>query len=80
MQTTLQARRIVSELFGVYLSAPDEMQEGFTARFQSIGSLQNTSATAASAARARVVADYIAGMTDRFAGREHARLTGVQLL
>ena len=28
----------------------------------------------------RTVADYIAGMTDRFAGREHARLTGQQLL
>jgi dGTP triphosphohydrolase len=31
------------------------------------------------AVRARVVADYIAGMTDRFATREHARLTGVQV-
>jgi dGTPase len=29
---------------------------------------------------ARVVADYIAGMTDRFAGREHERLTGQRLL
>jgi dGTPase len=28
----------------------------------------------------RVVADYIAGMTDRFASREHARLTGQQVL
>ena len=31
-------------------------------------------------ARARVVADFIAGMTDRYAGREHERLTGQQLL
>jgi dGTPase len=29
---------------------------------------------------ARVVADFIAGMTDRFAGREHERLTGQRLL
>jgi dGTPase len=29
---------------------------------------------------ARAVADYIAGMTDRFAGREHERLTGLKLL
>jgi dGTPase len=29
---------------------------------------------------ARAVADYIAGMTDRFAGREHERLTGRKLL
>jgi dGTPase len=28
----------------------------------------------------RVVADYIAGMTDRFASREHERLTGQRLL
>ena len=31
-------------------------------------------------ARARAVADFIAGMTDRFAGREHERLTGLRLL
>ncbi len=29
------------------------------------------------AALARVVADYVAGMTDRFALQEHARLCGV---
>jgi dGTPase len=29
---------------------------------------------------ARVVADYIAGMTDRMATREHERLTGQRLL
>ena len=28
----------------------------------------------------RVVADYIAGMTDRYASREHERLTGRKLL
>jgi len=28
----------------------------------------------------RAVADYIAGMTDRFAAREHERLTGRRLL
>jgi len=34
----------------------------------------------APASRARVVADYIAGMTDRFATREHERLSGQRLL
>jgi len=29
--------------------------------------------------RARAVADFIAGMTDRFAAREHERLTGRRL-
>jgi dGTPase len=31
-------------------------------------------------ARARVVADFIAGMTDRYAAREHELLTGLRLL
>ena len=31
-------------------------------------------------ARVRAVADFIAGMTDRFAAREHERLTGRRLL
>ena len=30
--------------------------------------------------RARTVADFIAGMTDRFAVREHERITGLRLL
>ena len=30
--------------------------------------------------RARTVADFIAGMTDRYAAREHERLTGQRLL
>ncbi|NDE42543.1 MAG: deoxyguanosinetriphosphate triphosphohydrolase, partial [Betaproteobacteria bacterium] len=34
----------------------------------------------AAASMARVVADYIAGMTDRFATREHERLSGQRLL
>jgi len=64
MLTTEQARTVVAELFAAYLSAPHEMPSDFAAR----------------ADRPRAVADYIAGMTDRFAGREHARLTGRQLL
>ena len=36
--------------------------------------------TAPVAAHARVVADYIAGMTDRMAAREHQRFTGLRLL
>ena len=63
MQTTDLARRVVQELFDLYLQRPEEMQAGFAARSD----------------RARAVADYIAGMTDRFAAREHARLTGQTL-
>ncbi len=71
METTQQAKRVVTDLFSVYLQTPDEMQAAFCARA--------TRGVHASAT-ARVVADYIAGMTDRFAAREHARLTGLSLL
>ena len=77
MQTTLQAKRIVAELFEAYMEAPHEMQAGFTAKVEAITAPEVLSADVI---RARVVADYIAGMTDRFAVREHARLTGTQLL
>jgi dGTPase len=72
MQTTGQAREVVRELFAAYQAAPHEMQTGFAMRAGRVGD--------APTAVARVVADYIAGMTDRFAGREHERLTGRRLL
>ncbi len=60
VQTTAQARQVVADLFEAYVSAPQEMPADF----------------AALADRRRAVADYIAGMTDRFALREYQRLTG----
>ncbi len=75
MATTNQARKVVRDLFEVYINAPHVMQPGFAARSEAVPSdldqLQ---------ARARVVADFIAGMTDRFAAREHERITGQRLL
>jgi len=59
-----QAKQVVRELFEAYLSRPQEMRPEFAARED----------------RHRAVADYIAGMTDRFALREHERLTGRRLL
>ncbi len=59
-----QAQQAVHELFAAYLSQPQEMRAEFAARED----------------RHRAVADYIAGMTDRFALREHERLTGRKLL
>ncbi len=59
-----QAQQAVRELFEVYLLQPQEMRIEFAARED----------------RHRAVADYIAGMTDRFALREHERLTGRKLL
>ncbi len=59
-QTTALARQVVTELFEAYRSDPGEMPAEHAAA-------QDTP---------RAVADYIAGMTDRFALREHRRLTG----
>ena len=70
MQTTEAARQVVRELFALYqqdarhLPAPQAQQ----------------ALTGSTAQRARTIADFIAGMTDRFALREHERLTGRKLL
>ena len=70
-QTTDQARQVVRDLFAAYLSNPREMKPLYANR---------CAAAPAIAAKARVVADFIAGMTDRYAAREHERLTGLRLL
>ena len=64
VDTTAQARQVVRELFAAYLDRPAELRPSFAERPN----------------RERAVADYIAGMTDRFALREHERLTGRRLL
>jgi len=64
VHTTDQAKQAVRELFAAYCARPDELRPEFAARVD----------------RERAVADYIAGMTDRFALREHERLTGRRLL
>ena len=62
--TNAQARQVVRELFALYQARPGELRPSFAARPD----------------RPRAIADYIAGMTDRFALREHERLTGRRLL
>ena len=59
-QTTAQAKQVLGELCAAYVAQPAEMQAAFAQRED----------------RHRAIADYIAGMTDRFAVREHERLTG----
>ncbi|MBK9443547.1 MAG: deoxyguanosinetriphosphate triphosphohydrolase [Comamonadaceae bacterium] len=79
MQKTGQARLVVHDLFVAYLSDPQEMPPSHQRRV--LAELQGSAdAESAGLGTARVVADYIAGMTDRFAAREHQRLTGLQLL
>ena len=70
VETTGRAQRVVTELFAAYVAEPREMKPRFTRQ-----ALEGEPP-----ARARAVADFIAGMTDRFAGREHERLTGLRLL
>ena len=61
MATTERAQNVVVELFTAYCKDP--------AQFQFVEKVSSVSLH-------RAVADYIAGMTDRFAAREHERLTG----
>ncbi len=58
--TTARAKQVLIELFHAYVSQPEAMPADFARRDD----------------LHRSVADYIAGMTDRFAVREHERLTG----
>ncbi len=60
-QTFHRAKRILRELYGFFTENPDTLPPDFAQRIAATG-LQ------------RVVADYIAGMTDRFAQDEYQRL------
>ena len=61
---TVQAQQVVQELFVAYMNDTAQMKGH----------------TPGEGGSARAVADYIAGMTDRFAAREHERLTGRSLI
>ncbi len=63
-RTRSQARRIIAEMFSLFMSEPEVMPTEWFARSQNRDE----------AGRARVVCDYIAGMTDRYAIEEHRKL------
>ena len=69
METTGHAQDVVHALFTAYSAEPAEMKASFAHR----------ALAGDETARARAVADFIAGMTDRFAIREHERLTGLHV-
>ena len=71
VQTTQAAQQVVRALFDAYMTDPAQMPQAHVDRFDG-----TESPHAPSAKPERVVADYIAGMTDRFATREHERLKG----
>ncbi len=67
MAVRTSVSRVVEELFPIYLSDPKQMPRHWHGDIE---------AAADDTALARIVSDYISGMTDRFALLDHARLTG----
>ncbi len=65
-----QARRIVRELFGLFLAEPETLPSPWRERAKDAG--KDTTK------KARVVCDYIAGMTDTYAIDEHRRLFNLE--
>jgi dGTPase len=59
-----KAKRVVTDLFNLYIAEPECLPTEWA----------NRAGEANSEETARVVADFIAGMTDRFAFREHGKL------
>ena len=74
MQTTQAAQQVVRDLFAVYMADPAQMPQAQLERFDRLDGIASQQAPGAKPER--VVADYIAGMTDRFAAKEHERLKG----
>ncbi len=69
VEVTTRARRVIRELFAGYLRQPDAVRPG----------QRSDAAVRPQVSQSRQIADYIAGMTDRFAVREHQRMTGLRL-
>jgi dGTPase len=61
VRMTRKAERILADLYGIYREDPRQLPPQVVARFEQEG-------------EARAIADYIAGMTDRFALAEHRKL------
>jgi dGTPase len=68
LRMTTKAKRVVRELFDAMFADVDLMPTEHQA------SARRMEAEAGQSGRARAVADYIAGMTDRYAILEHQRL------
>jgi dGTPase len=64
-----QARRILAEMFRLFMAEPEVLP---TEWFDRVNGLDQPDA-------ARIVCDYVAGMTDRFAIEEHKRLFNLEI-
>lgn len=65
LQTAERARSVLAELYAAYAQDPTLMEDGWLARLPTF-----------EPERSRHIADYISGMTDRFAIAAHARIYG----
>ena len=63
MRMTAKARRIVADLFAAFLDEPRLLPPDHQSR--------------AASDKPRAIADYVAGMTDRYAIKEHRRLFAI---
>ena len=69
---TSKARRVVRDLFSLFMAEPACLPTEWQGYLMKEGGLNE--ADSGADARARTIADYIAGMTDRYALLEHRRL------
>jgi dGTPase len=67
MEERAKVTRVVNDLFPLFMARPDLLPQEWAA---------DVRAAADEVTLARIVADYVAGMTDRFALQEHQRLLG----
>jgi len=70
VETRAKVTRIVEELFPLFMQTPDLLPKQWRKDVEAVQGDE--------IALARIVCDYISGMTDRFAIVEHARLTGTE--
>ncbi|EAQ03427.1 deoxyguanosinetriphosphate triphosphohydrolase, putative [Pseudooceanicola batsensis HTCC2597] len=70
VETRAKVTRIVRELFPLFMQTPDVLPKQWRKDVEAVRGDET--------ALARIVCDYISGMTDRFAIVEHARLTGTE--
>lgn len=68
VRVRLKVEKIVDDLFGTFMARYQLLPDHWQRRVEDAGGL------ASDTARARIVCDYVAGMTDRYAIREHERL------
>ena len=67
MKERARVTEVVNSLFPLFMSAPEHLPQEWRA---------DVEAAQGETELARIVADYVSGMTDRFALQEHARLLG----